>query len=236
MANHTRNRWSQDTPNTDGQLVVGIGKWAFLNTTPAPADASFGDGIPYYSLSTAATYGCLAELSSLIRTGMLATSNLDQQQFGTAALQPGPSSVANTSDPLGVRNFPPFKNSANPIYGGVSNIAGAVSKGFQVNWVDIIYAVAGAALTAANFGLAAVNYTNTNNANVQNIITYGANGLPTATTPSLQKPYVTRINVASPAFYTLTDSFINASLLFTTGAGGSAYFYGCVFGVSFNLN
>lgn len=235
MASHTRNRWTQDTANTDAQIPVGIGQWGWGAETPPIDDATLGDGFPYYYLATASvTYTGTSCINDLIRTGMYATPNLDQQQFGTAALQPGPSTVSGTSDPLGIKGFPPYTNANNPINNSaISNIAGPVKKGFQVNWVDVIYATGANAITSVNFGLSATNFVNNTAPNAQAIIAYGTNSLPTT---AQSNPFVTRITVASPAFYTLTDTFFNAIISFVTEASASIKFFGCIFGVSFNFN
>lgn len=232
MASHTRNRWTQDTPNPDGQIPVGIAQWGWVTTVPSIADAVIGDGKPYYALTTnGATYnGMCADLTSIIRTGVLATPSLTQEQFGTKALQPGPSAVSGTSGPLALSGYPPYTNAQNPIYGGV---AGATKKGFQINWIDLIYSTGANAVTSVSFGLAATNFVNNTAPNVQNVIAYGTNSLPVA---AQANPYVARINVATPTFYTLTDTFITATVQFVMGATATAAFYGCVLGVSFNLN
>src|SRR5215472_8857469 len=52
--------------------------------------------------------------AALKRTGIFATPALQQEQFGTAASLPGPTGVANTSDPEGIRGMPPFLSSKLP--------------------------------------------------------------------------------------------------------------------------
>lgn len=235
MPNHTRNRWTQDTPNTDGIISLGAPNFVItvggINSVILSTD---GSGIISFSNTTGGnTTNYVSNLTSILRTGMYATPNLNQQQFGTAALQPGPSSVANTSDPSGIRNFPPYANSKNPIYGGITNISGVTPKGIQINWADVIYSPGANAISSLKLGIAATQYVNNVAPSVTSIIAYGTNGLPVA---AQTNPYVSRVNVTTPNFTITNDTMVNIQVQVITGATATFNFYGVVLGVSFNYN
>lgn len=227
---HSRSRWTQDTPNTDGQIFIGAGR--FKDTSGNSTTASAGAGLftLNQAASKASTY--FSEISEILRTGMLATPNLNQEQFGTALLQPGPSSVAGTSGPLALSGFPPYTNTTNPtVTGGVS---GSVKKGIQINWFDVIYDVEAVNLAAATCGLTTTKFTNLTAPTVANIVALAANSLPVAYSAGVAQR--TRVTPATPAFVTLDGCEVIINVNLTTPAGGTSLFYGVVFGVSFNFN
>jgi hypothetical protein len=225
---HTVNRFTMDTPNPDGQLFIGSTKFADIGTHTAIAYPSAGLLERTIAASNAAVL--VADLMQMIRTGVLATPNSTQRQFGTAASQPGPSSVAGTSGPFNISGFPPFTSAQLPTLGGKGNVIG---KGIQVNWVDLIYSVAAVNLSAATVGLTSTVFQNGVAPAVTNIIALGANGLPVAITT---QPGRTRVTVVSPVMTTAdgTELILNVNL--TTPAGGTAIFYGAIVGLSFNFN
>jgi len=210
-------------PNTDGQLFIPVSRFSAVGTVPALASA--GPGLLTATLATATTYNLFAAIDELLRTGLAPNY---QEAFGTAALVPGPTAVANTSDPLAIDGMPPFTNALNPT---LNPQKGFVPKGMQINWVDAIYS-APAAITSATLGLTTTKYVNNTAPLVANIIALGANGLPAG----LQaQPYRTRVSVATPAMIVLDGCEVILNLNFATGAG-NAVLYGAVVGVSFNFN
>jgi hypothetical protein len=228
---HTKNQFIQDTAFSDGQIFLGpSGDFIAVGGT-APTLATAGVGLLGYTLGTASsTYNLFSPISQILRTGY---APLFQEQFGTAASVPGPTAVANTSDPEALQQgFPPILSANNPTIHGP--FTGYRAKGIQINYVDVIYNVATAALTAATIGLTKTKFVNNVAPLVTNYIALANNGLPL---PIQANPYVTRITVATPAFDVDTDSELILNINLSTGAASTtSIFYGCVLGISFNFN
>src|SRR5215471_18078927 len=104
---NTDQYWQGDTPFNDQEIFVGATE--FKDLAGLGTFASAGAGLLTLNLSTTQAGNFFANITALLkRTGMLATAAMQQQQFGTAASQPGPSSVAGTNDPEAIRGFAPF--------------------------------------------------------------------------------------------------------------------------------
>lgn len=160
------------------------------------------------------------------------TPALAQMQFGTAASQPGPTSIAGTSDPSALpAGMPPFAGS---LVGTLAvPRAGAIPKGIQINSFDVIYLA-----STVNLGLAQVSLTKTKFVNgvapaVTNLVALGTNGLLVA---FAAQPYNINVPVVTPAFVTDTDTEVILHVNLTAGGGGTAKFYGVNLKCSFNLN
>jgi len=230
---HTQNRWTMDTPNTDGQIFIGPAGIVTTNMTQAGVYfTNFTSAWELNAATTTATYGCAPPI--MLRTGVLATPQLTQQQFGTAALQPGPSSVANTSGPLALPGgFPPLKN--NQLATVAGNLpAKGTGKGFQLNWIDVIYQINNNALSAFTIGVGVNQFANNVATNLTTLLADGANGLQTAVQAN---PYVTRVNITNPSFIVTPDTelFIGGKVVSTVSIP-VFYLWGLVLGVSFNFN
>jgi len=221
-----------DTPNTDGQIFIGAAHFKDTSTNATYASAGAGLFTLNQAASKASTY--FSEISEILRTGMLATAALNQEQFGTAALVPGPSGVANTSGPLALNGFPLSGSTQNPTISG--NLPGSTGKkGIQINWFDVIYDIEAVDLTTATCGLTTTTFAKTPAApTVANIVALAANGLPVVHSNGVAQR--TRVTPATPAFITLDGCEVIININLTTPAGGTSLFYGVVFGVSFNFN
>lgn len=228
---HTRNRWTMDTPNPDGQIFLDPYQIYF-------SAGSFGGtftGTPisfYWTFNTASASADFAlTVPALSRTGVLATPALAQEQFGTAALQPGPSAVSGTSSPLGLQNYPPYTNAQNPIYGGTP---GPVKKGYQVNSVDVIYSVATNALSAFTIGFGTNTFANNVATSYTSLLATAQNGLVLAVQAN---PYVIRVANPNPSFTVASDTEFIVNGVITNGAAAATVnIYGMVVNVSFNYN
>ena|SRR5579863_4285841 len=228
----TDGRYTQDTPVPDMQVFVGASE--FVDTSAHVTVGSAGAGLFSQNLAAALAATLFADVTALLkRTGVFATPAYDQEQYGTAASVPGPTTVANTTGPEGITGFPPFLAAALPTLKGP--VSGAVPKGVQITGIDVIYTVTGAALTVVTVGVTDTNFVNNVAPAVVNRIALGANGLPTAVQA---QPY--RTNVAVPtgnqAMATLSDTETIVNVNLTTQAGGSAVFYGVVLYVQYNFN
>ncbi len=93
----TDGRWTGQTPFPDMQMFLGADQFtdfAAVSTLPAAPAA----GLIYKVVPTTAAAKFFITIEPLLmRSGVLATPAYDQEQYGTAAGVPVPSSVAGTS-------------------------------------------------------------------------------------------------------------------------------------------
>jgi hypothetical protein len=237
----TLGRLEAQTGFTDAQLFIGASDFLPLVVAGAPV-ASAGAGLYTRNVPASTTANLFANISTLFRTGQLAVAGTVQQEFGTAALVPGPSSVANTSDPLNLPpSFPPNWNpSATYLPTLTGGYKGAIPKGIKFVWVDAVYEVDTGAITSATLG-----FTNTQMPpvgtsaapTVTNIIALAANSLPVAANTAGQATR-TRVTVPTAAaiFYILDGSEFILNINFVSPASNTVKFYGCVVGCHFNYN
>jgi hypothetical protein len=225
----TDGKWEQGTPSTDMQIFVDA--FWFTDVAGLATAATAGPGLftKHVPATDASTF--FANLGLLLRTGQYASA-VDQEQFGTAAGVAGPTTVANTSGPLALLpGIPPILAANMATLGHAQN--GPISKGMQIDSIDVIYTVAGLAAAVATVGLTTTTFANATAPVVTNLITLGANGLPTAVQAT---PYVKSVAVATPAMLVTTDTEVVANVNFTGGATGTVDFYGIVVHCSFNFN
>jgi hypothetical protein len=234
---HTDGRWTQGSASSDLTIFIGADKFvdfAAVATLPAAPAA----GLLYKTVGNNAVAKFFASLDLLLRSGQFATAAFSQSQFGTAAAQPGPSSVAGTSGPLALNpGFPPVTAANMSTVGGTVGAApmtGPLPKGIQINSFDVVYQVLGLAAAAATVGLTRTKFVNLAAPVVSNIVALGANGLPTVIGA---QPQVTTVTVTSPAMIVPvgdTEVILNVNL--TGGATGTVNFYGVNLNCSFNFN
>src|SRR3974390_1025932 len=170
--------WSGDTPFPDQEIFVGATE--FKDLAGVATFASAGAGLLTLNLASTAAGNFFANITAMLkRTGVFATPAVQQQQFGTSSSLPGPiGSLPNTSDPEGIRGYPPFTAASLPTLVGPAR--GAVPKGVMINSVDIVAGINTVNASLAQIGLTATNFVNAVAPNVINIITLGANGIPVA--------------------------------------------------------
>lgn len=231
MASHTDDRWTQGTPNPDMEIFVGAGE--FIDIANHATWASAGEGLYTLNMGAAVASTFFVDVNSILRrTGVYMTPSLAQMQFGTAASVPGPTAVANTSSPYGMPvGMPPYTAAQMPTLHGPTN--GPLPKGIQVNSMDVVYTVTGAALTLAQCSLTKTKFVNNTAPAVTNLIALAANGMATAVQA---QPYVINVAVGTPAMIIDSVAEIIAHVNLTTQAGGSALFYGVNLHCSYNFN
>lgn len=226
----TESVWEQNSALTDMQIFVD----PYHIFASAGAATLTRDGAGLLNLAVGASQACVFNCfcTPKTRTGMYATAAFNQQQFGTAASVPGPSSVAGTSGPLALRpGFPPIPAASLATLGAFQS--GPIPKGIQINSVDVIYTVAGAALTLAQIAVYKTVFANNVAPAVTALLASGAHGLPTATQA---QPYVTNVPLTTVAFLTDNDVEPIVELDLTTQVGGSLKLYGIVLRCNFNFN
>ena len=235
----TDGRWSSRTPFPDLQLFIGALKFkdlAGLATTPSSIATP---GIIYQTVPATDASVFAVDLAELfLRSGVYGSTAYDQEQFGTAASVPGPTTVANTSDPLAMpvntsspyQGFPPIPSASMATLAGA--LTGPLPKGIQIDSIDVIYQVLTLAAAAATIGLTKTNFANLVAPTVTNLIALGAHSLPTAVGAH---PQVTNVAVASPAMIVAADTEVLLNINLTSGATGTINFYGAVVKAHYNL-
>jgi hypothetical protein len=231
---NTDGRWSAETSFPDLQLFLGADKFtdvAALATIPATIATA---GLVYKTVPAGDACIFVASLSELmLRSGVYASSAFDQEQFGTAAAQPGPSLVSGTGGPLQLpQGQPPMTSSQLATVSG-NYVSGARAKGIQIDSVDVIYQVlTDATAVAATIGLTKTAFSNLAAPVVTSLITLGANGLPVIIGA---QPQVTNVAVTTPAMIVAADTEVLLNINLTGGTGGTIKFYGAVVKAHFNL-
>lgn len=237
---HTDGRWTNGTSTPGLQQFIGADEFALLGGT-APLPASIATpGLLFRTVAAGSAAIFAKSLSELLlRAPIYATPAYDQEQFGTAASQPGPSAVPNTSGPLAIpgsgtpnfQGFPPTPQSLLATLAGPA--LGAEAKGIQIDSVDVIYQVlTDATAVAATIGLTSTVFGNLVAPVVTNLITLGNNGLPVIIGA---QPQVTNVPVATPAMIVGADTDVLLNINLTGGTAGTIKFYGAVIKAHFNL-
>lgn len=230
----TEGRWEGNTPFPDLTIFVGADEIRNTSGTATLTLNASGD----YSLNIGNSQACVFTVSeaSLLRSGVYASS-YDQQQFGTAAGVAGPSTVAGTSGPLGLKpGFPPLAASQMATLGAIQT--GPIAKGLQINSVTAIYSVTALALTLAQIGVTKTQFANNAALVVTNVLAKAANGLPTAIGTGASNPYCATVAMTAPVAMTpgsVAGTELLIELDLTTGASGTARLYGFSVNCSFNL-
>jgi hypothetical protein len=232
----TDGRWEQAQPFTDLQIFRGPSDW--LDTSGFATYVQLSNGL--YSLHVpagdASTF--VTDLFGLHRTGQYATPAYNQEQFGTAAAQPGPSLVSGTSGPDAfTQPMPPVLAGLMTTTTGSLNqtapggiLTGPRPKGMQATSIDIIYRV-----NTANATLATVSTCRTVFANlVAPVVTVGL-AVTNMLLPFNANPYVINNLITAP-FLVAPDTEVLGYVNLTAGAGGSIDFFGSVTHYNFNFN
>ncbi len=233
---HTDGRWTQGTSVPDLQIFIGADEFALLGgIAPLPATIA-GPGLLFRTVAAGSAAILAKSLSELfLRSGVLATPAYDQEQFGTAAAQPGPSSVAGTSGPLALKQgMPPMTASQMATVSSGGPSSGSSQKGIQIDSIDVIYQVlADATAVAATIGLTKTVFANLVAPAVTNLIALGANGLPVIIGA---QPQVTNVPVGTPAMIVAADTQVLLNINLTGGTAGTIKFFGAVLKCHYNLN
>lgn len=220
--------WMADTPFPDLEIFVGFSEFRDTGGVGAnPTSAALGN--TYMGIGAGTTTNLLANITAALRrTGLYGSPALFQTQFGTAASQPGPSLVAGTSDPEGIRGFPPYTKANMPTLVGPKS--GAIPKGIQINNLQIIYSVVTNPLTLATVALYSTQFVAGQNPAVTTLL--AATNMDT--TVSANK--VVNVPVPTPTMIVAGTDSISLNVRITTPAGGTCNFWGVNCQCSYNLN
>lgn len=238
---NTDGRWTGLTPFPDLQQFIGADEFALLaGTAPLPSSIAT-PGLLFRTVAAGSAAIFAKSLSELLlRSGVYGSVNYDQEQFGTAASVPGPSTVANTSGPLALpgsgspnyQGFPPIPSASMATLAGPAT--GPTPKGIQIDSVDVIYQVlADATAVAATIGLTKTVFANLLAPVVTNLIALGNNGLPVVIGA---QPQVTNVAVTTPAMIVAADTDVLLNINLTGGTAGTIKFYGAVVKAHYNFN
>lgn len=232
----TTGRWTQQTPNTDLQIFLGASE--LFDVAGVATHASSAAGLFTLNLASTAAGTFFANITAALkRTGQLATAQIDQRQFGTAANVPGPSSVSGTSGPKALPQGFPLVGLAAQLPTVAGPVTGAAGKGIYVTSLDVIYEVNTVNASLATIGLTTTSFVNGAAPTIKSLLALGANGLPTAF-GTAGDPAVTNIAISSSnqVMITAKDSNLLVNLNLTAGSGGTIKLHGIVANCSYNLN
>lgn len=237
MPSTTQGRWEQNTHFSDMSI-------------PFPANRSYQEGgsntntysapFTYVAIAAGSSSVFVFNVDAPFRTGQYATPGISQEQFGTAAAEPGPSSVSGTSGPLNLPynpGVPPWKASQLPTVSG-NALSGPVQKGTRLKSIDVTYEVDSVALTTAEIGVWLVKLPTAGNKGAPAdvvLLTKGTNGLPTTTNTSGQAT-TTNVALTTLEFQITADSIIVVEVDITTPSGSTCKFYGITLNYDFNFN
>jgi hypothetical protein len=229
---HTDGRWTGGTSFPGFEKFISALEFtdlAGLATQPATIATP---GLVFKTIPATDASILVANLGQFLREAIYADSAYDQEQFGTAAAQPGPSSVSGTGGPLQLsQGQPPMLSSKLATVSG-NYVSGPSKKGLQIDSVDVIYQVLSLAAAAATIGLTRTDFANLAAPVVTNLIALGTNGLPTAIGA---QPQVTNVPVTTPAMIQALDTEILLNINLTSGATGTVKFYGVVIKGHYNF-
>ena len=231
---YTDGRWTQGTSVPGFEKFISALEFidmAGLATIPSTIATA---GLVFKTVPSGDAAIFAANIGQFLCEPVYATPAYDQEQFGTAAAQPGPSAVAGTGGPLQLPvGQPPMLASQMATVSG-SYVSGPPKKGLQINSVDVIYQVlTDATAVAATIGLTATVFKNLTAPVVTNLIALAANGLPVVIGA---QPQVTNVAVASPGFIVGQDTEIILNINLTGGSAGTIKFYGAVVKGNYNFN
>src|SRR5215472_320203 len=233
---NTDQYWQCDVALPDMEIFCDMGMVKDLGLgTPASQIGALGNIV---SVIGAGTTGnpVLSVYNVLKRSGILASTALQQEQFGTAAGIPGPSGVQYTSDPKGIRGYPPTKaNALATLIGTGGASSGPTPKGIQLNSFDVIYTVAGGTATTITMTAHITPFVDGAVVTPVLILPTGAYSLPTAISTG-GKPYRRNIAIPSPAMISGYDTDLIIAPAFQAGAGCTITVHGFVLKCSYNFN
>ena len=226
---YTEGMWTQAIANPDLQIFFGAE--SFQDSSANAVLTSNGSGDLSLNLASTKAGTFFATLPILARTGVYATTALAQEQFGTAAAQPGPSSVANTSGPLAMPGRPPIAGASMATVAGP--VTGPSKKGIQIDSIDVIYKALTVDASTASVGLTQTAFADNVALAVSNIIAKGTNGLVKTARAGVR---VINVAVTSPVMLTTGDNEVICEVDLTAGSGGTVQFYGVVVKAHYNFN
>ena len=229
---HTEGSWTQDELVSDLQVFFGADKLIDIaGLATGPTNPSLGLVEKNVPSTDAATF--IVDLNSLfLRSGVFATPAGSQEQFGTAAAQPGPSTVSGTSGPLAfIQGKPPMTAAQMATVAGSQS--GPKPKGIQINSIDVIYSVNAVNAAAATIGLSKTVFADNVAPVVTALLAIANNGLPLG---FRAQPHVFNVPIPTPAIIVAADTELLVNLNLTAGAGGTITVFGIVVKASYNWN
>jgi hypothetical protein len=234
---HTQGFVTQDSPNTDGFIYFPPSS-LFDGVTGLPATLQYSYTLGQYAQLPANTaeenFNGVAPLPlGIQRSGVYATPNTAQEQYGTGSALPGPVAPGDgTSDPLAQDGYPPFISSIFTA-AAARTLNGPIAKGVQLNSLTVNYQVLTANLTAMSFALAR----RTLIPGVAPIISViGSLTLAGTQLNVSAHPQSATVEVVQPAFGISPEQDYVLAWAGTKGATSVLNVYGMYAGVSFNYN
>jgi hypothetical protein len=224
---HTEGRYQQDLGFTDGHIFAGPGDVVFTGTAPTLTRIAPGYSLNFPNTSTSFIGVNLTQMI-LRRTGFFEDL---QEQFGPAnPSSPAATAIAGSAQ---VRNYRPDAIGAMNTGQQLQPRTAFKTKGIRLINTDVIYGIAGGALTTHTIRMDSVLYVNNVAAANTVILANAANGLATATQAN---PYVTTVAPTVQPYFIAPDGEVWIDVSIVTPAGGTYVFYGFDVNVEYNYN
>lgn len=201
-------------------------------TTQSTASASAGSNVSVAVLSSAnftigrtVTFGTAANTTIVAKADSthITLANISATQGSGTWIQ---ENIFTT--PAGLTGPPPFTGTSE-----FTPVTSPRPKGIFIREIYPVYLISGAAATTNTIGLTKTVFANATAVSVSSLLTNAANGLATATQAT---PYVTPIQVPSPAWQTTKFAEYLLEWDISTTTGGAARIYGCFVDVGLNFN
>jgi|SRR5579875_135655 hypothetical protein len=220
----TRGRFESFLPHTDGTEYM-INPMVVAGTVTYTKVAA-GDYCAALSASDTATL--VFKLPGILRPGEPhLEENVPYEEYNQ---QLGPPYTISGPNPF------PTSSSYNPVN------PVPVLKGINLQSVDLIYLVSGAALSSNSVGIYAKQDANNSAPSITTLVTAGANGLQTAVQTNR---YLTRVSIpgqsggvtpSTSGFIVTPDTVVTVEWDLATAAGGTAQVFGVCFNYQFNYD
>jgi hypothetical protein len=216
---HTQSRYQQDLGFTDGKVFVGA-QQLLVNGTAALTRTAAGNW--NYAQGNSQTVEYAVNVSDLVMRRLGFFEDL-QEQFGGGGIagsaqirtyRPDVIGSMNTGQQLQPRTA--FK-----------------TKGFRVTGYNVIYAIAGANLTAHTTRVDTLAFVNNTAPSAAAILASGVNGLSVVVQA---QPYVTVVSIANAVYFTTNNADYIIEVQAQTPGGGTYVLYGIDVSLEFNFN
>jgi len=220
----TQSRYQQDLGFTDARLFVGPGDVVSIQSGGTVALTRNGVADVSFNLSNSSTGIFMLNVSQAIirRTGF--GEDL-MEQYGGSGIP------ASAQVQLYRPDVIPGMNTGQQLQ---PRTAFKV-KGYKLLSMDVIYLIAGAAITTNTIRVDEVKFANNVANAVTSVLANGANGLATATQAN---PYTTNVPLpaAGQIYRTLADEGLWIEINMATPGGGTARLYGLDLVLEYNFN
>lgn len=216
---HTQSRYQQDLGFTDGKLFVGAQHLLVNGTTVLTRTAA---GNWNFAQGNSQTVQYAVNVADLVMRRLGFFEDL-QEQFGGAGVAASAQIRTYRPDVIGSMNTGQQLQPRTAFK----------TKGFRVTGYNVIYAIAGANLTAHTTRVDTLSFVNNVAPSAAVILASGANGLAVATQA---QPYVTVVSISGATYFITNNADYVIEVQAQTPGGGTYVLYGIDVTLEFNFN